>query len=186
MRPLLLALLVLAPQEKDARLRFLMQHDTGAKDGVGARKLKPEEERALEKEFKALPAVKDAVLKDSVATLTLKPDSSVKLSELRGAGKKAPVEEGFNQIVFNSLKLEGSVTLHLNVAQNREKVKDALKGGKVTDVTETADGWRCLIKAPGADVLALIKAVAAKCGVEYKVFEILKDITWHGGEKTGP
>jgi len=184
MRTALLVLALMTPQEKDAKLRFLMQHDTGAKDGVGARKLKPEEERALEKEFAGLAAVQSAVLKDSVATLTLKPGASVKLSELRGAGKKAAVDEGFNQIVFNSLKLEGSVTLHLNVEKNRDRVAKALKGGKITDVDETPDGWRCLIKAPGADVLSLIKVVAAKCEMEYRVFEILKDITWHGAEPT--
>jgi len=174
------ALIVVGIQEKDTKIRFALQHDTGAKDGVGARKLNAEEERGFEKELRALPAVKEVFVKSSVATVTLQPGSTLKFTEIKAAGKRVPTPQGgFNQVVFNSLKLEGRVTLTLQVEKNREKVKDALKTGPVREVSETADGWECRIAAPGADVIGLVKNVCAKCGVEYRIFDILKDIAWH-------
>lgn len=167
------------PQEKPAVLKFLMQHDTGAKDGKGARKLTADEQQALLKEFKGLAACKEAVAKDGLFTLTLAPGMSLKLSELRAAGKKAPVAEGFNQILLNTLKLEGRVTLALAVEKNRDKVKAVLKGGAVEAVEESLDGWTCTIKGPGIDAPGLVKRVCAGCGLDYRLFEILKDITWH-------
>jgi hypothetical protein len=175
----LLALALLAAQEKPPALKFAMQHDTGAKDGRGARKLKPDEEQALAREFRALPAFKEVAVKDGQFTLTPAPGSSLRLSELRGAGKKAPVAEGFHQIVLNTLRLEGKVTLHLQVEKNREKVRAALKGGRVEAVEEAPDGWTCTIKAPGVDIPGLIKAVCQACGLEYRLFDVLKDVTWH-------
>lgn len=166
---LLLALLLQATQEQAKPLKFMMQHDTGAKDGRGARKLMPDEEQALAKEFRAMPGMKEVVVKDGVFTLT--PGGPVKLSELRAAGKRAPVQEGFNQIVLNTLKLEGRVTLALDVSKNRDKLKDILKA------EEGPDGWT--FKASGADLPSVVKNVCAKCGVDYKLFEVLKDVTWH-------
>jgi hypothetical protein len=167
MRWLLLAL-VLSTQDKPLPIKFMMQHDTGAKDGLGARKLTPAEEQALAKEFRAMPSMKEVAVKDGIFTLT--PGGPVKLSELRAAGKRAPVQEGFNQIVLNTLKLEGRITVALEVAKNKEKIKDALKA------EEGPDGWT--FKASGQDVPTLVKTICAKCGVEYKLFEVLKDITW--------
>ena len=160
--------LVLLTQDKPLPLKFMMQHDTGAKDGRGARKLTADEEQALAKEFRAMPGMKEVAVKDGHFTLT--PGTSIKLSELRAAGKKAPVAEGFNQIVLNTLKLEGKVTVALEVAKNRDKIKDALKA------EEGPDGWT--FKATGVDVPSLVKQVCAKCGVEYRLFDVLKDITW--------
>lgn len=174
----LLALALLAAQEKPIVVRFAMQHDTGAKDGRGARKLKPDEEQSLAKEFRKVAACKEVAVKDGRFSLTLHPGKPLKLTELKAAGKQAPVEEGFNQIIFNTLLLEGRVILHLNVDQNRDKVKDALKGGKVEAVEEAPDGWTCTIQAPGVDPLTLVKRVCQKCGIEYRVFDILKDVTW--------
>jgi hypothetical protein len=165
---LLLAFLLLA-QDAPKPLKFAMQHDTGAKDGRGARKLTPDEEQALAKEFRAMPGMKDVAVKDGVFTLT--PGTSIKLSELRAAGKKAPVREGFNQILLNTLKLEGKVTLALDVAKNRDKLKDLLKA------EEGPDGFT--FKGTGADLPSVIKSVCARCGVDYKLFEVLKDVTWH-------
>ncbi|HEX7900086.1 MAG TPA: hypothetical protein VF950_20125 [Planctomycetota bacterium] len=167
MRAFLLVLLPLL-QDRPLPIKFLMQHDTGAKDGRGARKLTPDEEQALAKEFRAMPGMKDVAVKDGVFTLT--PGTSIKLSELRAAGKKAPVQEGFHQIVLNTLKLEGQVTVALEVAKNRDKLKDILKA------EEGPGGWT--FKASGQDVPTLVKTVCAKCGVDYKLFEVLKDITW--------
>ena len=167
MRAFLLALLLL-PQDKPLPIKFMMQHDTGAKDGRGARKLTPDEEQALAKEFRAMPGMKDVAVKDGIFTLT--PGTSVKLSELRAAGKKAPVQEGFHQILLNTLKLDGKVTLALEVAKNRDKLKDILKA------EEGPDGWT--FKGTGGDIPSVVKSVCAKCGVEYKLFEVLKDVTW--------
>jgi hypothetical protein len=167
MRWLLLAL-ALSSQDRPLPIKFMMQHDTGAKDGLGARKLTPAEEQALAKEFRAMPSMKDVAVKDGVFTLT--PGGPVKLSDLRAAGKRAPVQEGFNQIVLNTLKLEGKVTVALDVAKNRDKLKDILKA------EEGPDGWT--FKATGVDVPTLVKQVCAKCGVEYRLFDVLKDITW--------
>lgn len=152
-------------------LRFAMQHDTGAKDGRGARKLSPDEELALAREFRSMPAVGDVAVKNGIFALTLKPASSVKLSELRAAGKRVPVQEGFHQIVLNTLKLEGKVTLALELARNREKLKDILKA------EEGPGGWT--FQGTGVDLPSLVKSVCAKCGVEYRLFEVLKDVTWH-------
>jgi hypothetical protein len=179
MRLLVGAVLLLGAQEKETRIRFALQHDTGAKDGIGARKLNPEEDRAFEKELRALPAVKEATVKASAATVVLNPGATLKFTEIKAAGKKVPTPDGgFNQVVFNTLKLEGRVTLALQVEKNREKVKDAIKGAGAVEVAEGADGWDCVFKTP-EDTIGLVKAICAKCGLEYRIFEILKDITWH-------
>ena len=86
---------------------------------------------------------------------------------------------GFNQVVFNTLKLEGRVTLTLQIEKNRDKVKDALKAAGAAEVTEREGTWECLFKTP-EDTIGLIKGICAKCGLEYRIFEILKDITWRG------
>ena len=39
----LAVLLLTQAQDKETKLRFALQHDTGAKDGIGARKLNAEE-----------------------------------------------------------------------------------------------------------------------------------------------
>ena len=168
MRAFLLALLPLLQDTTPKPLKFMMQHDTGAKDGRGARKLTPDEEQALAKEFRAMPGMKEVAVKDGVFTLT--PGASVKLSELRAAGKKAPVQEGFHQILLNTLKLEGRITLALEVAKNRDKLKDILKA------EEGPDGWT--FKGTGSDIPSVVKSICAKCGVDYKLFEVLKDVTW--------
>ncbi len=176
---LLLALLVLVSQEKETKIRFALQHDTGAKDGVGARKLNAEEERAFEKELRALAAVKEATVKASVATVVLNPGAALRFTEIKAAGKRVPTPDGgFNQVVFNALKLEGRVTLTLQVEKNRERVKEALKGAGAAEVTEGPDGWTCLFRTP-KDTIALVKAICAKCGLEYRIFEVLKDIAWN-------
>jgi hypothetical protein len=166
---MVLLALLLVVQDAPKPLKFMMQHDTGAKDGRGARKLTADEEQALAKEFRAMPGMKDVAVKDGVFTLT--PGTSVRLSELRAAGKKAPVQEGFNQILLNTLKLEGQVTLALEVAKNRDKIKDALKA------EEGPEGWT--FNAKGSDIPTLVKRVCAACGVDYKLFQVLKDVTWH-------
>ena len=179
MKVIVWASLLLLVQEKETKIRFGLQHDTGAKDGIGARKLNPEEERAFEKELRVLPACKEAVVKGSAATVTLNPGSTLKFTEIKAAGKRVPTPDGgFNQVIFNTLKLEGRVTLTLNVEKNREKVKDALKAAGAAEVTEEGDGWTCVFKTP-EDTIGLVKTISAKCGIEYRIFEILKDITWH-------
>jgi predicted unusual protein kinase regulating ubiquinone biosynthesis (AarF/ABC1/UbiB family) len=50
------------------------------------------------------------------------------------------------------------------------------------DVTSTGDDYDGKVKSP-VDVVRVVKAVAAKTGVEYKIFEIFKDVVWHTPEK---
>jgi hypothetical protein len=183
MKTLVWAALLLVAQEKETKIRFALQHDTGAKDGIGARKLNPEEDRAFEKELKALAAVKEATVKGSAATVVLNPGATLKFTEIKAAGKKVPTPDGgFNQVVFNTLKLEGRVTLTLQIEKNREKVKDALKAAGAAEVTEGEGTWECLFKTP-EDTIGLIKTICARCGLEYRIFEILKDITWHSAAR---
>jgi hypothetical protein len=168
----------LAAQEAPVKLKFDVQHmpsDPGGKP----RPLEPQEIRAFEAELKALPGVRDAACTPVAVTLTLQPEARLKLSEIRMAGKRTlGTETGKPVLVFNSITLEGRVSVTLRVEKNRDQVKDALKGyGEV--VSESDETYELKLKS-GVPVLALVKAVAAKTGVEYKVFEILKDVVWHG------
>jgi len=179
------ALLPGAPtvQEKPVRLRFDVQHMPATPDGK-PRPLEPKEIRAFEAEVKGLPGVKEATCSESSVTITVDPDGRLRLSDLRAAGKKTlGTEAGKPVIVFNTVKLEGRVSITLHVEKNPEKVKEALKGfGEA--LAESGETHDLKVKSP-VPVLTVVKAVAARCGVEYKVFDILKDIVWHGTSK-GP
>lgn len=140
--------------------------------------LKPEEAKSFAAELKELAGVQDATCTETQATITIKPDASLKLSELRATGKKTLTYDGGKPVmVFNTIKLEGHVTLNLHVDKNPEKVKDALKELGFKDVTENGNDFDGTLKSP-VDVVSVIKKVCAKTGAEYKIFEILKDITW--------
>ncbi len=174
---LLLAALICL-QDKPVKVRFDVQHMPTDPSGK-PRPLEPKEIRAFEAELKELPGVQEAACTQVAVTLTLRPEGQLRLSELRGAGKKTlGTETGKPVIIFNSIKLEGRVSITLHVEKNPDKVKDALKGfGEVL----SESGETCEVKLKSAvPVLTLVKAVAAKTGVEYKVFDILKDIVWHG------
>jgi hypothetical protein len=156
-----------------------MQHDTGAKDGRGARKLESAEEQALLKEFRALPGVKDASAKEGAFSLILAEGATLKLSELRAATKRVPVAEGFNQILLNTLRLEGKTALWLEPGRGRERLKDALKAARAAEASEEPDGsWACRFPASGPDLVALVKTVCARCGADYRLFEVLRDAAW--------
>lgn len=171
-------------QDKPVKIRFDVEHLPAAPQGK-PRPLKPEEIKAFEQELRTLPGVKEAACTESTVTLTLNPEAALKLSELRAAGKKTLGNDaGKPVIVFNSIKAEGHVTITLHLEKNQDKVKDALKAFSGVELMgESGEDYECRIKAPGVSVLNLVKAVAQKAGVEYKVFEILKNITWHGTAK---
>ena len=141
--------------------------------------LKPEEAKSFAAELKGLAAVEDATCAESSATVTLRPGATLKLSDLRSAGKKTLSYDGGKPvIVYNTLKLEGRVTLTLQVAKNPDRVKDALKEAGFKDVTESGSDWGGTVGTP-VDVVTVVKKVAAKAGVDYRIFEILKDVAWH-------
>ncbi|HXX92266.1 MAG TPA: hypothetical protein VEN81_01450, partial [Planctomycetota bacterium] len=75
------------------------------------------------------------------------------------------------------IKLEGHVSLNLHVEKNPDKVKDALKEIGFKDVVENGNDFEGTFKSP-IDVVTIIKKVCLKTGAEYKIFEILKDVTW--------
>jgi hypothetical protein len=174
---LMAALFLLAAQDPPRKLAFKVEHIH-----LETRKtapLKPDEAKSFAEELQELPAVKEAACTENTATVTLKPGAVLKLSSLRSAGKKTLGADGGKPvIVFNTLKLEGKVTLTLHVEKNRDKVKDALKESGFKDVTESGNEYEGVVKTP-VDVITVVKKVAAKTGVEYKVFEILKDVAWH-------
>ena len=158
------------------KLKITVEHfKIDAKQSVP---LKPEEAKSFASELKELPGVLDASCTESQATITIKPDGTLKLSELRGTGKKTLTYDGGKPVmVFNTIKVEGHVVLNLHVEKNPEKVKDALKELGFKDVTENGNDFDGVVKSP-VDVVTIIKKVCAKTGAEYKIFEILKDITW--------
>ena len=171
------ALLLLAAQEAPRKISFKVEHFN-----LDTRKpapLKPEEAKSFAAEIQELPAVKDAACTETTATVTLKPGAVLRLSQLRSTGKKTLSADGGKPvIVFNTLKLEGRVTLTLNVEKNRDKVKEALKESGFKDMVESGNDYEGVVKTP-VDVVTVVKKVAAKTGVEYKIFDILKDVAWH-------
>jgi len=180
MRALLAVLLALqdAPPQK---LKFQVEHLKI--DAKQTAPLKPEEAKAFAEELKQLAGVKDATCTESLATITMSGEGPLKMSELRAAGKKTLTYDGGKPvIVFNTIKLEGHVTLTLHVEKNPDKVKDALKEMGWKDVKEADGTWEGVVKTP-VDVVTVVKKVCAKTGAEYKIFEILKDITWHPAPK---
>lgn len=170
-------LLALVSQEAPQKLKFQVEHlNVDAKQAVP---LKPEEAKAFAEELKKLAGVKDAACTESVATITLSGEGPLKLSDLRAAGKKTLTYDGGKPvIVFNTLRLEGRVTLTLKVDKNPEKVKDALKDLGWKDVKESDGAWEGTVKSP-IDAVSVVRKICAKTGTEYKIFEILKDIAWH-------
>ena len=158
------------------KLKITVEHfKIDAKQAVP---LKPEEAKSFAAELRELAGIQDAACTESLATITLKPDSTLKLSELRATGKKTLIYDGGKPVmVFNTIKLEGRVSLNLHIEKNPEKVKDALKELGFKDLTENGTDYEGTVKTP-VDVVTVVKKVCAKTGAEYKIFEILKDITW--------
>jgi hypothetical protein len=184
MMTLALALFALLAQDKPEapqKLKFTVEHfNLETKKAVP---LKPEESKSFASELRELAAVQDASCTESAATVTLKPGASLRWTEMKAVGKKTLSYDGGKPvIVFNTLRLEGHVTVTLHVEKNADKVADALKGVGFQDVTASGDEYDGKVKTP-VDVVRVVKAVAAKAGVEYKIFEIFKDVVWHAPEK---
>ena len=163
-------------QEAPQKLKFQVEHFN--LETKKAAPLKAEEAKSFAAELKELPQVQDATCTESIATVTLKPGASLRWTEMKAVGKKTLSYDGGKPvIVFNTIKLEGHVTLNLHVEKNPDKVKDALKELGFKDVTENGNDYDGTIKTP-VDVVTIVKKVCAKTGAEYKIFEVLKDITW--------
>ena len=174
---LAVVLLCCAAQEAPQKLKFQVEHLN--LETKKAAPLKAEESKSFAAELKELAAVQDATCTESVATVTLKPGASLRWTDMKAVGKKTLSYDGGKPvIVFNTLRLEGHVTITLHVEKNADKVDDALKSVGFTDLTATGDDYDAKVKSP-VDVVRVVKAVSAKCGVEYKIFEIFKDVVWH-------
>jgi hypothetical protein len=177
MRLAIAAVLLFAPQDQPQKLKFTVEHLN--LQTMKAAPLKADEAKSFAAELKELPAVQDATCTQSVATVTLKPGASLRWTDMKAVGKKTLSYDGGKPvIVFNTLRLEGHVTITLHVEKNADKVPDALKAVGFQDVTSTGDDHDGKVKSP-VDVVRVVKAVAAKTGVEYKIFEIFKDVVWH-------
>jgi hypothetical protein len=176
-------LLVAALQDAPQKLKFQVEHfNLETKKAVP---LKPEEAKSFAAELRELAAVQDASCSETTATLTLKPDAALRWTELKAAGKKTLSYDGGKPvIVFNTLKLEGHVTVTLHVEKNADKVADALKGLGAQDVAPSGDDYDARFKS-AVDVVTLVKAVCKKTGQEYKVFDVFKDVVWHAPPGSG-
>ena len=171
------ALLLQEKPEAPQKLKFTVEHLN--LQTMKAAPLKAEESKSFAAELKELAAVQDAACTESVATVTLKPGASLRWTDMKTVGKKTLSYDGGKPvIVFNTLKLEGHVTVTLHVEKNADKVADALKAVGFQDVTSRGDDYDGKVKSP-VDMVRVVKAVAAKTGVEYKIFEIFKDVVWH-------
>lgn len=171
----LLAALLL--QEPPQKIKFQVEHiNLETKKQVP---LKAEEAKSFAGELKELPAVQDATCSETQAVVTLKPEASLRWTDMKAVGKKTLSYDGGKPvIVFNTVKLEGHVTVTLHVEKNADKVPEALKGLGFQDITSSGDDYDCKVRTP-VDVVTLVKAVVRKTGVDYKVFEIFKDLVWH-------
>jgi hypothetical protein len=177
MNTVVAVLLCVAAQESPQRVKFQVEHLN--LETKKAAPLKAEEAKSFANELREMAAVQDASCSETTATLTLKPDATLRWTELKAAGKKTLSYDGGKPvIVFNTLKLEGHVTVTLHVEKNADKVAEALKGLGFQDVSASGDDYDARVKTP-VDVVTLVKAVAKKTGVEYRVFEIFKDVVWH-------
>ncbi len=183
---MIVAVLVLALQTttQDApvtKLKFQVEHLN--LETKKAAPLKADEAKSFAAELKELPQVQDATCTETTATVQLKPDVSLRWTEMKAVGKKTLSYDGGKPvIVFNTLKLDGHVTVTLHVEKNADKVPEALKGLGFQDVTASGDDYDCKAKSP-VDVVTLVKAVCKRTGVDYKVFEIFKDVVWHSAGK---
>ena len=182
---MVVALLVLALQTAQelppTKLKFQVEHLN--LETKKAAPLKADEAKSFASELKELAAVQDATCTESVATVQLKPDVSLRWTEMKAVGKKTLTYDGGKPvIVFNTLKLDGRVTVTLHVEKNADKVPEALKALGFQDVTANGDDYDCRAKSP-VDVVTLVKAVCKRTGADYKIFEIFKDVVWHSGSK---
>jgi len=183
MRAALAVLLLATFQEGPQKLKFQVEHLN--LETKKAAPLKADEAKSFAAELKEMAAVQDAGCTETTATLTLKPDANLRWTELKAAGKKTLSYDGGKPvIVFNTLKLEGRVTVTLHVEKNADKVPEALKSLGFQDLSVNGDDYEGRLKSP-VDVVTLVKAVAKKTGVEYKVFEIFKDAVWHAPSASG-
>lgn len=178
MTPLALCVLtLLAAQDAPQKIKFQVEHMN--LETKKASPLKPDEAKSFAAELKEMSAIQDATCTEMNATVTLKPEASLKWTELKAAGKKTLSYDGGKPvIVFNTLKLEGHVTVTLHVEKNPDKVVDALKSLGFQDVMAQGDEYDAKVKSP-VDIVTLVKAVCKRTGQEYKVFEIFKDVVWH-------
>jgi hypothetical protein len=180
MKAAALVLLLTSPQDVQ-KLKFQVEHLN--LETRKAAPLKAEEAKSFAAELKELAAVQDAACTESVATVTLKPGASLKWTDMKAVGKKTLSYDGGKPvIVFNTLKLSGRVTVTLHVSQNADRIPEALKSVGFQDVTASGDSYDGKLKSP-VDLVTVVKAVARKTGVEYKIFEIFKDAVWHAPEK---
>jgi hypothetical protein len=183
MRIALLVLALMAADDPPQKVKFQVEHLN--LETKKAAPLKSDEAKSFASELKELPAIQDATCTESVATVMLKPEASLRWTDMKAIGKKTLTYDGGKPvIVFNTVKLDGHVTITLHVEKNADKVVDALKGLGFQDVSANGDEYDCKVKTP-VDVVTVVKAVVKRTGVDYKVFEIFKDLVWHAPAATG-
>lgn len=174
----LLAALVLLVVADDApqKLKFSVEHLN--LQTFKAAPLKADEAKSFGAELRELAAVQDASCTETTGTVTLKPGATLRWTEIKATGKKTLSYDGGKPvIVLNTLKLEGSVTVTLQVEKNADKVPDALKALGFKDVTVEGGSYKGVAKKP-VDIVTLLKVVAQKTGNEYKL-DMFKDAAWH-------
>jgi hypothetical protein len=164
MTALLLTLLTVLAADTPVKIKFEAQATPEPMNPKTYRALTHDEVKDLEAAIKQIPGCQDVATSASTFTVTVAPEKTVTLYELRMAVKG--VQNARNttfKIMLNSIKLDGKILLKLKVAQNQDKVKDVLKGcSGLSDVKETGDGYEC--KAGGADLLGIVKTVCAMTG----------------------
>ncbi len=180
-------LLSAAAEEPPARIKFEVKYASNPMDMKTYRALNPEETKNFEKELKAIPGVEGVTSANSVFTVTVASGKTVTLMELRMAGKR--VQEATPgatyKIMYNSIKLDGKVTLFLTVPKNQDKVKDALKSvSGISDVQEADGGYEC--KAKNVDLVGALKTVCTKTENGNQYLQVLKDVKWHGAPAPPP
>jgi len=123
--------------------------------------------------------IADATCTESLVTVTLKPGASLKWTDMKATGKKTLTYDGGKPvIVFNTLKVDGHVTLTLHVEKNPDKVAGALKALGFKDVTAEGDVYDCVVKTP-VDIATVVKAVLQEDRERLQDLRDLQDCVWH-------
>lgn len=152
--------------------------------------LLPQNAKTLQTQLKVVAGVNDCAVAGIRVTISVKPESTLKFSDIKGVvADLKPVKDEKIAIKYDSIKLEGKVTLSFNVTKNQDKIQQAvLSVANVERAEQKGDEYLCTIKSPGgAKLMDIVAAVAKKTesadNTALASAALIKDVVWTGGPK---
>lgn len=143
------------------------------------KELKDPKAKAILANLKKVANVQDCAISGTKVTITAKKAEWVQLSLLQAAVKKEELE-----IDYDSIKLDGRVSLGFLIPENTSKILPTIKAfAGVSKVEKIDDNLNFDVTCKAVKLMELYAKVSKECEwPDDRVKEIINDVAWYGGD----